>query len=341
MVGSNRQSWSDDFFANHFHESSEGSGSCFPAYSALRDAIEQEIKKQQKNAVSSVVTTAADVKTSTQESNNIPLPDIEFDAYLMADAYRGQRAGTAVKHAIQFNEFHWDAVEYLDEYRLLLNHPIELSEWLKEKFHDMDAPAHWLFDMTKITLLYVQMQRAANRNPQAQIDFIFLDDSLSILNMLDGFYNKHTDLIPKNLKFNWFWYGEGYVDFNEEFSSSSILGSGKVDTSYEVSLLVWAAILLGINNQNKHGLFQEKSEQVGADAKADGTESVQMKVYKKINSIIYEENKKQEIYRHTEETVQLFKSKKVFNPSVIKEKPKTHNIEIVEIESEIFNFSLG
>lgn len=66
--------------------------------------------------------------------------------------------------------------------------------------HYKGAHAHWVFDESKVTVLYAQMHRMAQEQPHESIIFDFFDDrDQDILDWLATFYSAHPELIPSNL----------------------------------------------------------------------------------------------------------------------------------------------
>ncbi len=91
----------------------------------------------------------------------------------------------------------------------------------------------WLFDETKVIILYAQMHKIALENPDEQILFDFFDDrgnksdKKDILENLSDFYSKHLDLIPANVTLRLNHYeGDAVTRIKE------IPGSGFIDMNY-------------------------------------------------------------------------------------------------------------
>jgi hypothetical protein len=85
----------------------------------------------------------------------------------------------------------------------------------------------WIFDFTKITLLYAQMHRHAYLNLKDEIFFDFYDDKHEILRCLANFYSDHSELIPRNMTLRLHHYS-GFVPI----PMMSIMGIGLIDRSY-------------------------------------------------------------------------------------------------------------
>lgn len=98
--------------------------------------------------------------------------------------------------------------------------------------------AHWIFDETKATILYAQMQEIANAHPNEPIEFDYFDDRLDynfkanrigILQSLQIFYEKNTHLIPANVTLNLHHYENAIVP---DAPVAQIKGQGMIDANY-------------------------------------------------------------------------------------------------------------
>jgi len=98
--------------------------------------------------------------------------------------------------------------------------------------------SHWLFDESKLTILYAQMHKIAAENPNDDITFDFYDDrDFDILMNLYLFFNNNRDLLPGNVKLRLHHYaGKGIRDFKE------IKGEGSIDYHYEENIKLMAKI---------------------------------------------------------------------------------------------------
>lgn len=92
----------------------------------------------------------------------------------------------------------------------------------------------WLFDDTKVTIMYAQMHKIAKENPNEEIIFDFYDDRgngaraiVDILEKLQDFYNTHSDLIPTNVTLRLHQYAGMNVT-----PVASIKGTGFIDENY-------------------------------------------------------------------------------------------------------------
>ncbi|HFF3629790.1 TPA: hypothetical protein ACGCKQ_000179 [Legionella pneumophila] len=93
---------------------------------------------------------------------------MEFDPFLLADAYNLVPAGTSL--------------------------------------HEATNPANggkiqngWLHDKSKTTLVYAHMQRASSLEAREQIDYFFYDDREDILEGVHQFFSENPELIPSNV----------------------------------------------------------------------------------------------------------------------------------------------
>ncbi|WP_131795612.1 hypothetical protein [Fluoribacter gormanii] len=95
-----------------------------------------------------------------------------------------------------------------------------------------DEHSDWVFDHSKITLMYAHAHRVALLNPEAEeITIDFYDDSVSILRKINSFFSNNQSLLPKNVKLNLFKYaGDNPVLLH------SIQGNGEIDVHYDWSV---------------------------------------------------------------------------------------------------------
>lgn len=125
-----------------------------------------------------------------------------LDKLLLADVYGELPAGTSFNRAID--------LKYQGEH------------------------SDYLFDATKLTLLYAQMHKVALQNPSDHIEFDFYDDRnfqedecFSILASLGDFFSNNLDLIPNNITLRLNHYAGLDVSVFATFS-----GTGVIDTNY-------------------------------------------------------------------------------------------------------------
>lgn len=86
----------------------------------------------------------------------------------------------------------------------------------------------WLFDDTKVTVLYAQMHKIAMENPYEDIVFDFYDDRQDILNELAHFFAKYVELVPGNITLRLNKYAG-----KEVTPIKNIEGQGFVDTNFK------------------------------------------------------------------------------------------------------------
>lgn len=120
----------------------------------------------------------------------------EYDTFLLADIYGDLPAGTSYLRALEPNP-------------------------------ENSTHSNWVFDESKVSVLYAQIHKTALENPNEEIEFEFYDDRADILNQLKGFFNK-TDLIPKHVRLKLHQYAGGEVKECPE-----IQGTGFVDAHYK------------------------------------------------------------------------------------------------------------
>lgn len=89
----------------------------------------------------------------------------------------------------------------------------------------------WLHDPSKISVLYAQIQQIALENPDDEIDFVFYDDKLNLINGLNDFFTANKHLIPKNVTLKLRHYAG-----DEITKKPSIIGEGTVNEYYDASI---------------------------------------------------------------------------------------------------------
>ncbi|HAT2047356.1 TPA: type IV secretion protein Dot [Legionella pneumophila] len=94
---------------------------------------------------------------------------MEFDPFLLADAYNLVPAGTSLREAT-------------------------------DPANDEKIQNGWLHDKSKTTLVYAHMQRASSLEAREQVDYFFYDDREDILEGLHQFFSVNPELIPSNVK---------------------------------------------------------------------------------------------------------------------------------------------
>ncbi|HAT6978925.1 TPA: type IV secretion protein Dot [Legionella pneumophila] len=93
---------------------------------------------------------------------------MEFDPFLLADAYNLVLAGTSLREAT-------------------------------DPANDGKIQNGWLHDKSKTTLVYAHMQRASSLEAREQVDYFFYDDREDILEGLHQFFSTNPELIPSNV----------------------------------------------------------------------------------------------------------------------------------------------
>ncbi len=115
--------------------------------------------------------------------------------------------------------------------------------------------AYWVFDETKATILYAQMQKIAVENPTEDIIFDFFDDRMhDILPSLRHFFETHRMLIPSNVALRLFGYeGKGVTPV------ANITGAGIIDINYRQTVKDMASVALttkGLTLEQAQGMVQ-------------------------------------------------------------------------------------
>lgn len=106
--------------------------------------------------------------------------------------------------------------------------------------------SEWLFDETKATILYAQMHKVAQENPEEDIIFDFYDDRgnrarapIDILEHLQTFFTKYPELIPSNVTLRLNHYAGGTVT-----PLATIKGQGFIDANYKQTVKDMATITI-------------------------------------------------------------------------------------------------
>jgi len=105
----------------------------------------------------------------------------------------------------------------------------------------------WLFDDSKISILYTQMHKLASENPNAEIVYNFYDDRWDIYQPLADFFKKHPDLIPANVKLNIYAYSGSKTPGN----IITLEGKGEIDFNYSNNLKLMAQKTLGVDQLSR------------------------------------------------------------------------------------------
>ncbi len=146
------------------------------------------------------------LRAEVQRRVNVPC---RIDYYLLADTYGNLPAGESFKKILSAQN---DPTR-----RALLQH------------------AGWVFDDSKLTVLYAQMHRIAMRYPESDILYHFYDDrEFDILAGLKRFFSQHSDLIPYNTTAFLYQYdGTATPELLSEIKGDE---SGGIDCDYELSV---------------------------------------------------------------------------------------------------------
>lgn len=133
--------------------------------------------------------------------------DTTFDRFLLADIFGDLPAGTSYNRAM-----------------------ISMTGG----FEEGESHSDWIFDETKVTLIYAQIHKIATQHPNEPIIFDFYDDRGNgarahhdILEHLRDFYTTHAHLIPANVTLRLHQYAGGPVTLMNE-----IKGTGFIDENY-------------------------------------------------------------------------------------------------------------
>ena len=144
---------------------------------------------------------------------------IVFDPFLLTDVYNHLESGTA----------YYRAVDYLRSAAPRLTQ-IKLKR---------ETPG-WVFDDSKVTILYAQIHKAATAHPDKPIVFDFYDNRIDILTDLKIFFEAHPDLIPLNVSLELHQYeGHSITHF------AKISGIGLIDIDYSSTVLEISRLAVG------------------------------------------------------------------------------------------------
>lgn len=236
-IGTNRQSLRRDLF----NAINNGNGLSLPVYELIVSKFKQ----------------------------NLTNKDVDFDDYTLSDTY-----ATAKKPG-QSNEGPEDT-KASGSGAKKTKETVENSQYNLRALHDeiskrlydgTRVDADWLWDNTKVTLVYHQLQRALDKNPNAEaIDFQFYDDKKSnILQPLFDFFTSNRHLIPKQVTLTLNYY-KG-PDAWERFTP--IEGTGEPNKNYKKTLIVLGAIVFRNSYYSNGTPYIPKKYQFPADLKDD------------------------------------------------------------------------
>lgn len=102
---------------------------------------------------------------------------------------------------------------------------------------EKDGFGEWLFDASKLSILYAQMHKIASENPKAHITFDFYDDRKGILDGLSHFFRQNPLVMPKNLYLRLHHYDGGDIT-----NYKIIKGRGEIDFNYAANVLLMAQL---------------------------------------------------------------------------------------------------
>lgn len=104
---------------------------------------------------------------------------IELDSFLLADLYADLKPGTSFERAI--------------------------------KNEDFEEHARWVFDESKVSILYAQMHKIAEANQNVEIVFEFFDDRVDVLEGINYFFTTYQEIMPQKLTLKLHYYKGGDV----------------------------------------------------------------------------------------------------------------------------------
>jgi hypothetical protein len=192
LLASARQSFMSDTI-NMIH-GRDINGSAFQGLLMFRNRMEYEMHKLNKKNMS-----------------------IEINYLLLADLYADLEHGKSFRLAL--SQMH-------NESRNWKSNCIELLP--KNNFN---GHANWIFDDSKITIVYAHIQMLAFENPMTNITYDFYDDRMDILENIHDFFVKNLDLIPLGLTISLNQYCGGDIR-----KIALLIGNGRIDQTYDKSI---------------------------------------------------------------------------------------------------------
>ena len=148
----------------------------------------------------------------------------EVDGYLLADSYGNQLEGKNFENYVLVYK-----QAKLEPTELAIFKAYELmNEIAKKKGYFF---SNFVFDETKLNILYAQMHRAASQNLHSNIIYDFYDDQNEILVTLQSFFKENSDLIPRNLRLGLHQYAGETITL-----LADIQGSGPIDYNYAYNI---------------------------------------------------------------------------------------------------------
>lgn len=94
----------------------------------------------------------------------------------------------------------------------------------------------YVFDESKMMLIYAQIHHIANKNLGEDIEYNFYDDVDEILKILENFFKSHPELIPSNVTINL----HKYDDTRTPTHRCTLKGTGQPDIFYKENVKIMA-----------------------------------------------------------------------------------------------------
>lgn len=135
--------------------------------------------------------------------------EVVLDPFLMADLYGDREAGESYKNILK-------------------------NEYTKQKG---EKHAEWVFDHSKVSLIYAHAWRVRQLHPTDEIVIDFYDDTEGILNGLQEFFQDHPDWLPQNIILRISRYKGNSI----ERIGPDIKGTSEIDERYDWSVRYLAA----------------------------------------------------------------------------------------------------
>lgn len=145
--------------------------------------------------------------------------------------------------------------------------------------------SHWLFDDSKVTIVYAQIHKIASSSPDHEIIYDFYDDRCGgkddIINALAIFFGENSDLVPCNLAMRFNYYAGNGVK-----KVATIKGKGEIDKHFHehVNLMIHSA---GFSFHRDCGKSTHVLSQLGEENLACFKKQRLVKIYDEENKETY------------------------------------------------------
>lgn len=126
----------------------------------------------------------------------------------------------------------------------------------EEHFGSRERHSRWVFDSTKISLIYAHAHRVASLHPvKSKIVIDLYEDRKNIIRNIQAFYSRYPECLPNNVELNIHQYNGKKL-----ILTSSLKGSGEIDDKYD-----WSVRYLSL----RHGFFKLSKQLPAMPANAE------------------------------------------------------------------------